>query len=148
MTQEILDYLKENRVCVFGIEMMDGSPHAATIHFANTDEPVFVFETEKGYRKAEALEGRGVSRATMVVGSNEGNMKTLQLDGEAQLLKDTSLTDIYLTKFPEKKNKLDNPKVLMFSFKPTWWRFTDWTRPEGKTITTSDGRIVVIPRSN
>ena len=147
MPQEILDYLQENRVCVFAIEMMDGSPHAATVHFANTPEPVFVFETEKGYRKAEALEGREVSRATLVVGSNEGNMRTLQLDGQAQLLQDASLKDLYLTKFPEKKSKLDDPKVIMFSFSPTWWRFTDWTHPKGKTITTSDGKVVVIPRT-
>jgi general stress protein 26 len=142
MSPEILAYLKGQQVCVFAIEMPDGSPHAATIHFANTDEPVFVFETEKGYRKTEALFGRDVSRATMVVGSNEGDMKTFQMDGTAQLLKDDAKKEFYLTKFPQKRGKLDNPKVVMFTFTPTWWRFTDWTKPEGKTILTSDSKVV------
>lgn len=137
MPQGILEYLKGQRVCVFAIEMMDGSPHAATVHFANTDEPVFVFETEKGYRKTEALFGREISRTSMVVGSNEGDMKTLQLDGVAQLA-DEKLKEIYLAKFPKKQGKLDDPKAVMFTFKPTWWRFTDWTAPGGKMITTSD----------
>ena len=147
MPVEILEYLKTQRVAVLAVEMMDGSPHAATVHFAHNDDPLFfVFETEKGYRKTEPLFGREVSRASLVVGFDESNLQTLQLDGTVQLLKDDSQRGPYLAKFPSKQGKLDDPDVVMFAFTPTWWRFTDWTRPEGKTIINSDGTVTVVPK--
>src|SRR3989344_5677908 len=136
MNQEILDYIKSQRVGVLSVEMLDGSPHGATVHFANTENPLqFFFETYREYRKAEALFGRDITRASFVIGSDENNMKTLQLDGEVRLIKNE---DIYLGKFPEKKEKSKEPKVVFFTFIPKWWRFTDWTKPEGKIILTSD----------
>ncbi|MBI5470157.1 pyridoxamine 5'-phosphate oxidase family protein [Candidatus Kaiserbacteria bacterium] len=139
MNQEILAYLKSQRVGVFAIEMLDGSPHAATVHYANTDGPVFIFETDRVYRKSEPLLARKESRASMVVGSNEGDMKTLQLDGIASMIaEDSPLLETYFAKFPEKKAKYAPPKSLFFTFTPTWWRFTDWTKPKGKTIATSN----------
>ena len=102
---------------------------------------LFYFETYRDYRKSQPLYGRDVTRASFVVGSDEKNMKTLQLDGTVQLLKpeERPVFDIvYLGKFPEKKKKADDPKFVFFKFMPTWWRFTDWTTPQGKIILTSD----------
>jgi uncharacterized protein YhbP (UPF0306 family) len=142
MKQEILDYIKSQRVGVLAVEMLDGSPHGATVHFANTESPLqFFFETYREYRKAEALFGRDISRASFVIGSDESNMKTLQLDGEIRLIKTEEkqiIDEVYLGKFPEKKEKSKEPKVVFFTFIPKWWRFTDWTKPEGKIILTSD----------
>ena len=140
---EILGYLETQRVGVLAIEMLDGSPHAATVHFAHSSEPFcFYFETDKNYRKSEPLFGRATSRASFVVGSDENNLKTLQLDGAAQLIDSEKENDhfaaVYFKKFPEKKKKLDDPKLVLFKFTPTWWRFTDWTGPQGKTIMTSE----------
>jgi hypothetical protein len=121
---------------------MDGAPHGATVHCAHTEDPlVFLFETHRDYRKAEPLFGRDVTRASLVIGFDENNVKTLQLDGSVRLLKpeERHLFDgIYLAKFPNKKAKSDDPKVVPFMFIPSWWRFTDWTKPEGKVIVTSE----------
>lgn len=141
MNQSILDYIKTQRVGVLAVEMFDGSPHAATVHFAHTEDPlVFYFETYREYRKAESLFGRDKTRASFVIGSDESNMKTLQLDGIIELLKPTEEVgeSIYLGKFPEKKEKAKDPKFVFFKLTPTWWRFTDWTNPEGKTILLSE----------
>jgi hypothetical protein len=43
MNKEILDYIKSQRVCVLAVEMMDSSPHAATVHFAHMDNPLMFF---------------------------------------------------------------------------------------------------------
>jgi general stress protein 26 len=139
MNPDVLEYVKGERVCVLALEMMDGSPHAATVHFANTDGPIFVFETNRTYRKSEPLFGKKTTRASLVIGSTESTKKTLQLDGEAKLLGDDSvqLRETYLKKFPDKTGKLDGPDVVLFSFTPTWWRFTDWTKPKGSQILTS-----------
>src|ERR1700691_2437786 len=116
MTPELLAYLKTQRVGVLAVEMLDGSPHAATVHFAHTEDPfVFYFETYREYRKAEPLFAREITRASFVVGSDESDMKTLQLDGAAQLLKPKERTmyeSVYLGKFPEKKKKTEDSKFV------------------------------------
>ncbi len=142
MNQEILDFIKSQRIGVLAVEMLDGAPHAATVHFAHRDSPFqFFFETCREYRKCEPLFGRDRSRASLVIGCDESNMRTLQLDGEVSLVTsqdDKEIFDqIYFGKFPKKKEKAEDPKYVFFSFTPSWWRFTDWTKPEGKIIITS-----------
>src|SRR3989338_7272737 len=89
MNKNILDYIKSQRVGVLAVEMMDGSPHGATVHFAHTDNPfVFYFETNREYRKTEPLFGREKTRASLVIGSSEGDLRTFQMDGAAELIKD------------------------------------------------------------
>lgn len=142
MPNEILDFLTSERVGVLAVEMLDGAPHGATVHFAIANEtPVFVFETSRSYRKSEPLLANGTARASFVVGFVEGkDSKTLQLDGEARLLKesDDALKEAYLAKFPEKAAKATDPANMFFSFTAQWWRFTDWSGPERKRILLSD----------
>ncbi len=145
MPKEIIEYIASERVGVISVEMLNGSPHAATVHFAHNDEPLrFIFETERTYRKSEPLLKNAKTRAALVIGFEEGpKAKTLQLNGEVQVTKDIKHRDTYLKKFSEKADKAENPDVLFFTFTPTWWRFTDWGRPEGKTIITSDEKLYI-----
>jgi uncharacterized protein YhbP (UPF0306 family) len=142
MDQRIHDFLKTQRICVLAVELPNGSPHAATVHFANAENPfLFFFETSRETRKAEALLGSEVSRSSLVIGVDESNKKTLQLDGEVRIIKpeETEIYDrTYVGKFSEKAQKLENPENIKFVFTPTWWRFSDFTVPEGKLILTSD----------
>ncbi len=143
MEKKIIDFIQSQRICVFSIEMIDGSPHASTLHFAfDEDSLTFFFKTSRSYRKSEPLFGKEKSRASIVIGFDENNMKTLQLDGEAVLIKaeEKGLFDtVYYGKFPEKSKKAYDPSSdVVFSFTPTWWRYTDWTGPEGKLILTSE----------
>lgn len=101
----VQDFLDENRVGVLAVEMMDGSPHGATIHFAHT---INLFEfyiiTNRNYRKAEPMLASGYTRASLVIGFSESIMKSLQLDGEVGLV-DRSLVNfqqVYLVKFPDR----------------------------------------------
>ena len=110
MKKEILDYISTQRVCVIAVEMPDGSPHAATVHFAHTDEPLtFIVQTSPSCRKAESLQTSERTRVSIVVGVTEesdGKDKTFQLDGEAQLIEsDSELVEAYLCKFPDKRGK-------------------------------------------
>lgn len=140
MNQQILDYIKSQNVGVLAVEMPDGAPHAATLHFAHSEDPlVFYFETDPKTKKAEALLGKAVVRTSFVIGSNEGDMKTLQMDGEVRVIKPEekeNFENLYFGKFPHKKGKhLDQ---VSFMFAPTWWRFTDWCTSEGKKIWISE----------
>jgi len=152
MHPDVLAFLKNQRVSVFAIEMLDGAPHGSTVHFAHTESPpTFIILTETKYWKAEPLHGRQESRATMVIGFEEGpNSRTLQMDGIAHVFTpaEAHLKEIYLAKFPNVRAKLNEPDDFFFTFTPTWWRFTDWTRPEGKTIYLSDGSVTVKEKVN
>jgi general stress protein 26 len=143
MNQKIIDFINSQRICVFAIEMMDGSPHASTLHFATSENPLtFFFKTSRTYRNSESLLGKDVARASLVVGFDENNMKTLQLDGHAKVVKTDEEKELfeaaYYGKFTDKTKKDSDPDSLYFSFTPTWWRYTDWTGPNGKEIISSD----------
>ncbi len=142
MKPEIIEYINTQRICVLAVEMLDGSPHAATVHFAHQSEPsVFYFETSKTYRKCEPLFGRAESRASVVIGSDENNMKTLQMDGVVKIVsgkEKENFDKVYFGKFPNKIAKSYGFENVYFSFSPTWWRFTDWTGPNGKVILYSE----------
>ncbi len=144
MNQKIIDFIQSQRICVLAVEMLDGSPHGATVHFAYDEERnIFYFETNREYRKAEALFGREETRATIVIGVDESNMKTFQLDGTIALIKEeerSAFDIVYLGKFPQKKEKTSQGLFVLFSFTPTWWRYTDWTGQDGKIILTSENK--------
>lgn len=139
---EVLAYLQTQRIGVFAIELLDGSPHAAAIHVAHTEHPfAFYMQTGSGCRKSEPLLRNGSARATLVIGMDEHNMKTLQMDGIARIPQESendAFLDVYLSKFPSKEKRAKNPEAVFIIFTPTWWRFTDWTTPEGKKVWTSN----------
>lgn len=142
MPKEVVDFIQSQFLSVLAIEMLDGSPHAATLHFAfDEEQSLFLFETYRPYRKCEPLFGREISRASLVVGFDESNRKTLQLDGEVHLISsDTEeilFNKIYFGKFPKKKEKSLDPKFVKFLFIPKWWRYTDWENAAGKKILSS-----------
>lgn len=143
MIPEVFQYLKTQRTGVLAVKMPDGAPHAATVHFAHSDEPfMFYFETKRDSRKAESLLTQTSVVASLVIGTSESEMKTLQLDGTIELVSPTEKTKfdrVYLAKFPEKEEKIqaETPETgayICLKFTPTWWRFTDWTTLEGKKI--------------
>jgi hypothetical protein len=142
MNTEILQYIQGQRTGVLAVEMLDGSPHAATLHFASSDVPfLFFFETNQNYRKSESLIQKHSTRASLVVGFDENEMKTFQSDGIVRIVSgsDKKLFDeVYFGKFPDKIKNKDNPDVIFFMFIPQWWRFTDWKTPGGKKIMTSN----------
>ena len=143
MPEEVIDFINSQFLSVLSVEMMDGSPHGATVHFAFSNSPLlFLFETHRSYRKCEALFGRPASRASLVIGFNENNRKTLQMDGEVRLMEEDSerimFNRIYFKKFPKKKEKYQDSSFVFFSFTPLWWRYTDWEHPGGKRILSSE----------
>lgn len=140
LPQHVISYIESNRVCVLAVQMPDGTPHAATVHYAyDAAHGVFIFETYHEYRKMEAFAATGNTRASLVIGSNEGDMRTLQIDGAAQLLSASDAhVDFYMKTFSEKQGKYEAQKLVFFTVSPTWWRFTDWTHPDGKRVECSE----------
>jgi general stress protein 26 len=137
MEQEMQSFLGEERIGVISVEMLDGSPHAAAIHFAHTTDPLtFIFLTGRASRKASPLLERTSTRASLVIGTNEDKMKTAQLDGVLEIGDPNEVSEAYFAKFPEKTAKYDESATFL-KFTPTTWRYSDFKR-EGKTVLNSD----------
>ncbi len=137
-TPAIVSYIQDNRVCVLAVQMPDGTPHAAAVHYAYNGES-FIFETYQEYRKMEAFTHQEIVRVSLVIGSTEGDMRTLQIDGSAQLIaRDDERVSTYMHRFPEKQGKYDADKLVFFICNPSWWRFTDWTHADGKRVEMSE----------
>lgn len=144
MNTTIVEFINGQKVGVLAVEMLDGFPHAATVHFAFSENPeIFYFETCREYRKSEPLLAQEQTKASLVIGCDENTKKTLQLDGFARIITEQEkevFSKVYLEKFPGKQEKLSDPKFIFFVFIPKWWRFTDWQNKDGKIVITSEDK--------
>lgn len=130
MRTEILEYLRTQKVCVLAVEMPDGSPHAATVHFSYIEDPfTIIILTSPSSRKYEAFI-KNPAPASIVIGTSEDTLYTFQLDGEVRISDDKKLRQLYDEKFPKAAHLF--AKDTLFTFTPTWWRFTSW--PAGKKV--------------
>lgn len=143
MPKEVVDFIQSQFLSVLSLEMPDGSPHGATVHFAyDGNSKLFLFETYNTHLKAKPLLSKKETRASLVIGFGEKERKTLQIDGVARLLKDDNeeilFHKIYFKKFPNKKSQDKN--FIFFVVEPRWWRFTNWDAPGGKLVLTSEDK--------
>ncbi|HRH24083.1 MAG TPA: pyridoxamine 5'-phosphate oxidase family protein [Candidatus Paceibacterota bacterium] len=137
MPEEALQFIATQRVGVLAVRMPDGSPHAATIHFAYVPTlGKYIFRTSPESRKVESVK-QGETTGSFVIGSSEAEMKTLQMDGVVKLEDSEEIQEAYLGGLTDKSK--ESPDVYL-TFTPTWWRYTDWTLPQGKTIFSSDAK--------
>ena len=136
MPQEILNYIKTQRVCVLAVEMLDGSPHAATVHYSHVENPLrFFIQTSNTTTKAKSLiSSGGAGKAAIVIGFSETDWLTLQMRGNIRVISNQKKLDgvykIHYAKHPDAK-QYKGPNTVFLEFQPNWWRFTDFnTNPE------------------
>lgn len=132
MNKTILNFLRDQRVAVVAVSLPDGTPHASTVHFSHREEPLaFYIMTDRTYRKCEPLLGGSSARASLVIGMSEEDMKTLQMDGEVELVSDeveiARLKPPHFEKIPDAKQYEDDPDTVFLRFIPSWWRYSDYT---------------------
>jgi hypothetical protein len=144
MQPEILEFLKAERVGVLTVLINDNQPHGATVHFACNCDPensVFYFQTFKDSVKAQAFIHGNKCKSSFVIGTDEQEMQTMQLDGVVELLDHHDTQECvkhYFRKFPEKIERAKDQRAVYFIFKPTWWRYSHFKRQGGKLIVASD----------
>ena len=140
MKENILNYLNFQRIGVLAVQAIDGSPHACVMHFSHIEDPLqFIMLTSRDSKKCEAIAANGKSKASLVTGANETDMKSFQAVGDIEFTEDPTIMDAYFAKFPEKWDKYSpggHDAFLIFT--PTWWQFTDYKADEGQRITKSE----------
>lgn len=141
MKKEVIDFINTQRLCVLSIEMLDGSPHGSSMHFAyDSNVEKFFLLTDKKYKKFESIASKDITRASIVIGFNENNKVTFQSDGNLKIIKKEEFSDNYFIKFPENKKYLENTDTIFLLFSAKWWRYTDWTSPDGKKVISSEDK--------
>ena len=145
MKEEMIAFLQKERFGSVATLLLNGDPHVATVHFAFVPETFeIIIQTNPHSRKYERLAEVGFCRASFTTGFEEIKTIIAQFDGFVSTNVTQAQKDFYLEKFPEKMGKYKTEVFIVFT--PDWWRYTNWTKPEGKTIFTSDGKVEVVKK--
>src|SRR5687768_16517515 len=89
MDSKIIEYLSKEKICSLTTTLSDNTLHAAALHFSYKDEPFeMYFSTENTSRKCSGMLNGEIVNAAVVVGFSEEEFKTLQLDGDVQIVSD------------------------------------------------------------
>lgn len=130
MNQQGLDYLRQQRVCVLTTLLADEMPHAAALHYSHLESPLeLFFGTTRGSRKMSGLTEHP-SKAAVVIGFDEREMVTLQMEGQVRIVSDKVLLKkfqgAHFVKHPEAAQYQHESETVYLAFTPTWWRYTDF----------------------
>lgn len=130
MDSKIVEFINKQRVCSLTTLLKDGSPHASAMHYSHINSPFEIYiQTENSSKKCEALLTGKSTKASIVIGFDEKEFKTLQLDGDIKLINKNKLADIHkihYKKHPDAKQWKDDPATVFLIFKPIWWRYTEY----------------------
>ncbi len=154
MNKEILNFVANEPVSAIALTLPDGSPYVATLHHAHTEVPFcLIYETSNDSRKFTAFSKGNSVRASVVIGVNEKDMRTLQLNGVAtRIPKDDPRVQVYIAKFPKKATRIAGERIEFFIFIPAWWRYSSFSPEKGRVmVACHDGMETPefgIPRDN
>jgi hypothetical protein len=107
-----------------------GAPQAAVVGIAVSDRFEVVFDTLDSTRKAQNL--RRDNRIALVVGSLLPDARqTVQYEGVVNQPTGgdrARLVELYLSVFPDGRERHDWPGITYFRAEPSWLRFSDYSR--------------------
>jgi general stress protein 26 len=129
MTLELLlDFVRLHRFAVQSSVSPSGTPQAALVGFAITNDFEIVFDTLESTRKVANL--RLNSHIALVIGGWEsGDERTVQCEGEADEPSGVELErlkTIYFAVFPDGPSRASWPGLTYVRVRPTWIRYSDF----------------------
>ena len=124
-TPDLLRFLRQHKVAVQSSVAEDGSPQAAVIGFAVSDDLEIVFDTLESTRKARNL--RADPRIALVIGWDQ---ITVQIEGVAEFPEGEALERAracYFVAYPDGRDRLAWPGITHVVVRPRWIRYSDFT---------------------
>jgi len=130
---ELLRFLRRYRLAVLSSVGAGGAPQAAVVGFAVSDALEIVFDTLESTRKYRNL--RADPRVALVIGWD--HEMTAQIEGVADFPTGAELERIrtvYFSAYPDGRDRLAWPGITHARVRPTWARFSDFTRDPPRIV--------------
>jgi uncharacterized pyridoxamine 5'-phosphate oxidase family protein len=125
--EQLIQFLRKYKLAVQASVAADGTPQAAVIGIAVSDQLELVFDTLETTRKYQNL--RANPRIALVVGWE--HEITAQIEGIADFPTGPELQrirDVYFVPYPDGRDRLAWPGITHARVRPTWIRYSDFTR--------------------
>ncbi|QIP85935.1 hypothetical protein GLX30_20005 [Streptomyces sp. Tu 2975] len=137
---ELVWFLRRNRLAVQASAAPDGSPQAAVVGFAVSDDLEIVFDTVRTTRKSLNL--RADPRIALVIGWDDAI--TVQIEGLADFPAGAELTrlqECYFRVYPDGRDRLSWPGITHVRVRPTWVRYSDFTQEPPHVVEVSAAQL-------
>ncbi len=124
---ELIAFLRRYKLAVQASVAADGSPQAAVVGIAVSDQLEIIFDTLESTRKYENL--RADPRIALVIGWDDA--VTVQLQGTVDFPEGAELERIrecYFVPYPDGRERLAWPGITHARVRPSWLRYSDFTR--------------------
>jgi general stress protein 26 len=126
---QLIAFIRKHRLGVEASVAATGTPQAAVVGIAVSDDLELVFDTLASTRKCANL--RRDPRVAFVIGWDEE--QTVQLEGVADEPAGAELARlqaVYFAAFPDGPSRLSWPGITYFRVRPTWVRYSDFRAGE------------------
>lgn len=144
---QIIEFVKSQKTCVLAVVLSENQPHAAAMHFShsfhslgedsseNLEDLQIFFMTQAESLKVKSFESGNACKAAVVIGVEEGPTPSMQMEGNLEKIVDQGLRDQvrehHFGFYPQSRD-YEKPDSVFMIFKPTWWRFTDYSEKPPK----------------
>jgi general stress protein 26 len=129
-TADLLDFMRAHPLAVQASVSDAGSPQAAVVGIAVSDDLEIVFDADGGSRKVANLRQRP-EIAFVIGGTSPGDERTLQYEGIADEPTGSELDRLqrpYFEAFPSGRERRTWPGITYVRARPTWIRYTDFNQ--------------------
>jgi uncharacterized pyridoxamine 5'-phosphate oxidase family protein len=129
---ELLAYLRSQRLGVLGTVASSGEPQAALVGYAVTPDFELLFDTLRTTRKYRNIIGN--PRISFTIGNTvgSGDERTAQYEGVAEELVGEALVrlqPVYFAAWPDGIDRIQWPHITWFVIRPRWIRYSDFNVP-------------------
>jgi nitroimidazol reductase NimA-like FMN-containing flavoprotein (pyridoxamine 5'-phosphate oxidase superfamily) len=129
---ELLVYLRGQRLGVLGTLAPSGEPQAALVGYAVTPDLELLFDTLRTTRKYRNMMAN--HRVSFTIGNTagSGDERTVQYQGLAEELTGEQLDrlqPLYFAAWPDGVDRVQWPHITWFVIRPHWIRYSDFNIP-------------------
>lgn len=122
---ELVNFVRARGLGVIASCGPDGSPQAALVGVAATDQGELVFDCSRGSRKYANIERQRA--VALVVGWDDE--VTVQIEGAAEVLAGADLDrckTAYFEQYPDGRQRAESPEIAYIRVTPRWLRYSDY----------------------
>ena len=136
MNPKILNFLKNEKLCVLSVLLEGNQPYGAVMHYSVQENPLKLYiQTSKTTTKAKPFLEGGSGKAAVTIGFNDHDWVALQMTGNLNMVSQDHLEEVskihYLQHPGAEVHR--RPDTIFLEFVPTGWKYTDF-KPTPITI--------------